>query len=176
MNTQKSLSVFFDTEFAGDTTKRESKRFLISIGLVAHDGREFYAELTDTWTEQQCSSFVLETVLPLLDGGDCRMGVQELATRLKVWIESLSEGQVILRTDAPQFDFPFVEEIFNSHGWPTNLRKTCGSIRFESSRQNHRYESGVADFFKTHGKRQHHALVDARSMQFGWKYAIKRGI
>jgi len=31
-------------------------------------------------------------------------------------------------------------------------------------------------FWKDNAERMHHALVDARSMRFAWKYAIKRGM
>jgi hypothetical protein len=169
------MNVFFDTEFSG-TEKKNGYRYLISIGLVTQDGREFYAELTDTWDESLCSMWVIENVLPLLQDGDCQMKVSELAQRLKGWIEAL-EGEVVLRTDAPAFDWPFIEEIFNFYGWPTNLRKKYGTVNFESDRQNHRYASAVNHYFKfvDNGKRQHHALVDARSIQYAWKYAIKRG-
>jgi hypothetical protein len=44
------MNVFFDTEFSG-IRNRNDPRYLISIGCVAQDGREFYAELTDTWDE-----------------------------------------------------------------------------------------------------------------------------
>ena len=79
---KKTLSVFFDTEFAGGTERREAQRYLISIGFVASEGREFYAELTDTWDEHLCSMWVMDTVLPLLEGGEYRMGVADLAVRL----------------------------------------------------------------------------------------------
>jgi len=170
------MNVFFDTEFAGGIEKKDAQRYLISIGLVAVDGREFYAELTDTWDDHLCSLWVLQNVIPLLDGGDCRMGVEEMAARLKAWIEGLTDGEVVLRTDTPAFDWPFIEELFKFYGWPKNLRKKYGTVYFESDRQSHRYNNGIEDYFKTHGKRQHHALVDARSMQYAWKYAIKRGL
>ena len=177
MEKKKTLSVFFDTEFAGGIERRDAQRYLISIGLVAADGREFYGELTDTWADQQCSDWVVANVLPLLEGGECQMGVETLASRLKAWIEGLSDDdtEVVLRTDAPHLDWPFVEEMFKFYGWPKNLRKKYGTVYFESDRQSHRYNNGVEDYFKTHGKRKHHALVDARSMQYAWKYAIRRG-
>jgi hypothetical protein len=169
------MNVFFDTEFSG-IRNRNDPRYLISIGCVAQDGREFYAELTDTWDEHLCSLWVIENVLPLLEGGDYRLSVEETAVRLKAWIEGLSDSEVVLRTDAPAFDWPFIVEMFNFHGWPKNLRKKYGTVYFESDRQKHRYQSGVNDYFKTYGARQHHALVDARSIQYAWKYAVKRGL
>jgi len=47
-------SVFFDTEFTKFRTVDDEPK-LISIGLVAEDGREFYAELLDTWDISDCS-------------------------------------------------------------------------------------------------------------------------
>jgi hypothetical protein len=34
----------------------------------------------------------MENVLPLLEGGEYRMGVETLSERLKTWIEALTEG------------------------------------------------------------------------------------
>lgn len=167
------MNVFFDTEFTNLETNRP--RGLISIGLVAQDGCDFYAELTDTWDEAMCSLFVLNTVLPLLNGGECRMGVEKLAVRLKEWIEGLTDKQVILRSDAPALDWLFIQEIFDFHGWPKNLRRTCGAISFEDHRQMHRFNVGLYSFWKTNTQ-QHHALVDAKSLLFAWKFAIKRGM
>ena len=170
---KNSLSVFFDTEFSTLGDKINLPR-LISIGCVANDGREFYAELTDTWQKEYCSEFVIETVLPLLQGGEFCMTEATLAERLKSWIEGFVD-EVVFRTDSPSHDWPFVEELFKLYGWPLNLRKKYGTVFFESDRQRHRYNSAIEDYFKTHGQRQHHALVDASSMRYAWKYAVKKG-
>ncbi len=84
------MDVFFDTEF---TTSEMLIGYpaLISIGCVAEDGREFYAELIDTWQPGNCSQFVLETVLPLLQGGDFRMTEAQCAARFREWIEGLTD-------------------------------------------------------------------------------------
>lgn len=71
------IQAFFDSEFT--TLEKDGVRKLISIGCVAQDGREFYAELSDTWHPFNCSDFVVATVLPLLQGGECLMTEAELA-------------------------------------------------------------------------------------------------
>lgn len=166
------MNVMFDTEFTilqGGT--------LISIGCVAQDEREFYAELSDTWHPANCSAFVVETVLPLLNGGECRMSEAELAMRLKDWIESLTDKEVILRSDYPGIDWPWVEQLFTFYGcWPKNLRRKCGTIYFNHDYQINRYQAALADYWKANITRQHHALVDAKSLLFAWKAAIKRGL
>lgn len=165
------MQVFFDTEFTS-LHKNKGHRHLISIGCVAQNGQEFYAELTDTWDEHLCSIFTLETVLPLLEGGDYRMDVDNLAVSLKAWVEGLADNEVTFRSDSPVHDWPFVQEIFSSTGWPTNMRQKCGAISFDDHRQFHRYNLGLQSFWKDHLARQHHALVDARSLLFAWKFAM----
>ncbi len=129
------MDVFFDTEFTTlDSIK--GHQALISIGCVCENGHEFYAELTDTWQVGMCSDFVIETVLPLLDGGDFKMMEAQLALRLQRWIEALTEKEVTLRSDAPGFDWPFVAELFQFYGtWPKNLRRKCSSVYFDNHRQ-----------------------------------------
>ncbi len=168
------MQIFFDTEFT--SLDSQQMRGIVSIGLVAQDGREFYAEFSDTWDESLCSIFVLETVLPLLDGGDHRMSVAEIAIRLKAWIESLTENEVILRSDAPDLDWPFIQDIFEFHGWPKNLRRKCGTIYFDKFDQQERYIEAIEEFWKDNFARHHHALVDAQSLLFAWKRAIRRGL
>lgn len=169
-----TITVFFDTEF---TDMRDmAKAGLISVGLISErEGREFYAELTDTWDKVICSRFVIDTVLPLLEGGDYQMGVETLAARLKAWIEAFGD-EVVLKSDAPNADWPFLVKIFDHHGWPENLRRKCGFVYFEHPRSQFRYQAGLAAYWKDHGARQHHALEDTRSMRFAWKYAIRRGL
>lgn len=168
------MQVFFDTEFTSLDANR--MRGLISVGLVAQDGRKFYAELSDTWDDSMCSLFVLDTVIPLLQDGEHTMCVETLAMRLKDWIESLTDKEVILRSDCPALDWSFLEEIFNVHGWPKNLRQKCGTIYFSHDYQINRYQAALGDYWKANATRQHHALVDAKSLLFAWKAAIKRGM
>ncbi len=83
-----NINVFFDTEFT-TMDEKNGVQTLISIGCVAQDGREFYAELSDTWHPANCSAFVNANVLPLLEGGEFRMDEATLAIRLKAWLENL---------------------------------------------------------------------------------------
>lgn len=173
------MDIFFDTEFSG-TEKMKGHRYLISIGCVSSEGHEFYAELTDTWDESLCSLFTIQNVLPLLQGGDFEMGVEELAVRLKGWIEGLTDARVTLHSDAPEFDFPFLEEIFDFHGWPKNLNRKCLPIgAFESDAERFRYNAATADYWRTNkaaGAVQHHALWDARCIRFAHHYSLRTEI
>lgn len=169
------MNVFFDTEFT--TCKKDVIQTLISIGCVSENGHEFYAELSDTWHPANCSDFVVATVLPLLQGGEYRVTEAELAVRLKEWIEGLTCEEVILRTDAPMVDWPWIQELFTFHGcWPQNLRRKCGTIFFNHVFQLCRYQQGLDDYWKINAARRHHALVDAQSFLFAWRLAIRRGV
>lgn len=77
------MLVFLDTEF----TDLDSPR-LISIGLVAQDGQQFYGELTD-WKLQECSSFVIEAVLPHLEGGSIAISRESLQGALALLVKRL---------------------------------------------------------------------------------------
>ena len=96
----------------------------------------------------------------------------QLAVRLQEWIEGLTDQQVIFRSDCPGVDWPWIEQLFTFYGcWPKNLRRKCETIYFEEDRQQHRYNAGLEDFWKDNAARQHHALVDAKSLLFACKRA-----
>ena len=65
------MRLFLDCEF----TKLSAQAKLISLALVAEDGREFYVEVIDAWREEDCSEFVKEIVLPQLWGGEYAMPI-----------------------------------------------------------------------------------------------------
>lgn len=165
------MKIFFDTEFSS----LDAEAQLVSIGCVALDGEEFYAELTDTYQPSDCSSFVVQTVLPLLQGGECRMSKAELAMRLKAWIEGLTPSQVVFQSDVPGLDWPFVEEIFNSFEcWPRNLSRKCEGTWLADEEQKDRYQAALANYWRNNAYRQHHALVDARSLLYAWQQATQQ--
>ena len=82
--------IFLDTEF---TDFPETECDLIAIGLVAEDGREFYAELTD-YRQEACSGFVNEVVRPLLKQHPNRVEgtTWEVARALNEWLEPYRQG------------------------------------------------------------------------------------
>lgn len=110
------MKLFLDTEF---TTLAPGNK-LISIALVDENEDFFYAELTDTYTIDDCSDFVKAEVLPYLRGGEYRMSFNECALRLGNWIEA-REKECILCMDAPSWDFPFIDSLLRVL-WPSNLK------------------------------------------------------
>jgi len=170
------MDAYIDTEFTSLGDKL-NQPYLISIGCVAQDGREFYAELADTYHQGLCSDWVVHNVLPLLHScGEYQMKEAELSERLKAWVEGLTDKEVIFRSDAPNIDWPFIEQLFNAHGWPQNLRRRCGVISFDNDNFQKRFDAALSEYWREHSARRHHALVDARSLLFAKKRAIRRGL
>lgn len=169
------MDIYFDTEF----TDFVLDPALISIGLVTGDGREFYAELSDTYEEVMCSWFVIENVLPILCGKESEIGIQDLAPKLKTWIESFEEP-VTLWADAPEFDWSWIYEVFERSecGWPDNLVRKCKNTQiFENDNERFRYNNAFEDYWQSKeidGAVQHHALWDARCIRHAHRYALKK--
>ena len=153
------MLIFFDTEFSDLGVDPR----LISIGLVTEGGdRTFYAELSDTYSPDDCGDFARLAVLSKLEGGSARMTIAELGARLMSWLESFGEP-VTLATDSLAWDWPWIHEIFGEAGaWPNDL-----SPRPEILRQSEDFNFAVERAFAS-GLRRHHALDDARANRFGW--------
>ncbi len=162
------MNVFFDTEFTTLDELNEQPE-PISIGLVAEDGREFYVELNDTWTREMCSYFVLDTVLPLLEGGECRMFEAQAAVRMREWVESLGdEGEeVVFFTDSSYHDWRWVVRLFENYNqWPRNMLRECGNLWYAFELASEEFEAAIKRYWAEHrSERQHHALDDARALR-----------
>lgn len=165
------IRVFIDTEFThlSDVLNPEPP-VLISIGAVTQDGGGyFYAENEQTQLEL-CSDFTKEIVLPLLEGGESRMQYSQISILFREWVESLG-GQVEFWTDSPYHDWPYVQHMFDTYGWPANLHRTPMPLNFESSEMQQCFESSVAETFRMSSPllRMHHALDDAIANQVGFQ-------
>jgi hypothetical protein len=111
------MKLYLDTEF----TDLVPHNKLISIALVAEDGEYFYAELTDTYSVDDCSNFVIGHVRPFLRGGDFEMTFQKCALEIGHWIEERGK-KCIIASDNPGWDFPHLERLLGDL-WPENLEK-----------------------------------------------------
>jgi hypothetical protein len=158
------MLIFFDTEFSDLGIDPR----LVSIGLISEDGREFYAELSDTYVPKDCSPFTQEGVLPLLQGGDALMTMDKLTLRLGSWLESF-EQPIKLSTDSLSWDWPWIQELFYLPGtWPANLDGKPALLHeliespFSEQLVEHVFENHVPKL------RRHHALDDAKANRLAW--------
>lgn len=137
--------LFLDCEF----TRLSSAAKLISLALVAEDGREFYVELQDTWQVDDCSDFVKKIVLPQLWGGEYAMPIIEARAALLRFLATYDE-QLEIVTDAPAYDWElFCELAYHDGKWPKNVRN---------------FPTDATTLTATNDGEElpHHALLDAR--------------
>ena len=139
------MKLFLDCEF----TQLSTQAKLISLALVAEDGREFYVELLDTWQPKDCSDFVIEIVLPQLWGGAYAMPIIDARAALLRFLGSFHQTLEVV-TDAPEYDWMLFSELAHSEGkWPHDVLNTpTNAVTLEACN----------DGFPL----PHHALLDAR--------------
>lgn len=152
------MKLFLDTEFSS-LLKAESQ--LISIALVAEDGREFYAERPPDSYRTSCTRFVIEIVWPALWGARYEMSAAQLATALREWLQGFDFVEIV--TDAPSWDFHFLRDALDEPqlGWPP--RVATRALYFTAS------DADIMAYFAQPGRVQHHALYDARALRLAYE-------
>jgi hypothetical protein len=132
----KTNRLFIDCEF----TSPELDANIISIGLVSEDGaRNFYREIEDTWTVDECSW-----------------------SELKQWIESFVQPVQIWGDGGVQKDFSALLYILGK-SWPSNLERSSYRILHENMPSEMAYDYSIyfEDAFDRPDAKRHHALWDA---------------
>ncbi|MGV4349785.1 hypothetical protein [Pandoraea pneumonica] len=140
--------IYIDTEFT-DIAAPE----LISLGMVAEDGREFYGELTDVHLER-CSAFVRSQVLPQLRTQPARiLSVVDLGEAARQWMRGF-DGQ--RRRPVICYDHPIDAHLLWQliGGRPVGWKEKLIAQRIDHVLRER--------YFEEHGGR-HHALHDARA-------------
>jgi hypothetical protein len=151
--------VFLDTEFTDFVDAS-----LISLGMVADSGEEYYVELP--YAQQACSAFVRHTVLPLLGREPNAAMPRELArTTLTTWLGQVRSNseQVLIGIDY-QTDWDLFVDLLD-YRVPT----WCG-VRMIRRNIN---ELLRVDFHQKNGLPEHHALYDARAHRYAFR---ERGV
>jgi len=144
--------IFMDTEFTSFHGLE-----LISIGLAASTGEEFYAEVP--YYPERCSNFVKETVIPLLSEGKT-VAYEDLQNELLNWFRAIRlETTVKLFYDS-EFDKKLFNDIFN--GGPPKFvnHKQIGRRNISELLRNHYYAFSCLP--------EHHALNDARALRYAF--------
>lgn len=142
--------VFLDTEF---TSLQRPE--LISIGLSASDGTEFYCERTD-YPTRRCSAFVRSEVVPKL-GWDwhAQARLDELAARTQHWFADKAR----LRVPVLAFDYEDDGRLVNGLLTP-ELRAAVVDLQVRVDMS----EQLLQEYFARPDVVRHHALHDARAL------------
>jgi hypothetical protein len=150
------MNIFLDTEFTDMVRDKE----LISIGLVADSGEEFYAELPVD--QSRCSDFVLANVLPHLGqypGASCP--VSELSTRLRTWLNIVRRKRedIVICSDS-ETDWNFFCQAFDAK-LPPDIKS-----RMVSDNLHHLLQF---EFYEKNQLPEHHALYDAQANRYAFR-------
>ena len=150
------MKIFLDCEFT--QLNRYSK--LISLALVSESGDEFYVELTDTYSDEECSDFVIQIVLPQLDPLRYGQSLVEARSSLRRFLSCFDEELEVF-SDAPHWDWEFFRYLVCADHQPlpaqvvrqpTNLTSFFNQVNAEALVQVELSDP------------PHHALLDARML------------
>ena len=131
----KKMRIYFDTEFTGlhkDTT-------LISIGMVAENGKMFYAELDD-YDRSQCDDWINEYVISELlhdkpeiwESGIADVIVYgnkfEVGCKLRDWLQQFDAVQFV--SDVCHYDMVLLIDLLGKTAFdlPNNVSAVCYDI------------------------------------------------
>ena len=156
------MLIFLDTEFT-DFARPD----LISLALVSEDGREFYAERND-YHRDACSTFVRETVLPLLGRvPDATCNRAELTERLHEWFDQLPEPATIIydfEGDRQLLVWAILGRAYRNP--PANFGEP---LHLDGHTITHPMFEQALNRVYTEDWPAHHALADARALMAGYR-------
>jgi len=156
--TAMTTRVYLDTEFT-----KFARPQLISLALVAESGQEFYGESTD-FVKVQCSAFVVENVLPLLQGGDVAGTSDMLGVKLGNWLATLpSPAEIISDFDG---DIELLLKLLQISAKEMDRYNIAALTVLDGEfLKSESFKNALKDYFGNVDPRRHHSLVDARALK-----------
>lgn len=145
--------VFIDTEFTCFSDPQ-----LISIGLAASTGEEFYAEVP--YSFGSCSEFVREVVVPLL-GKEVAYPYDELHSLLRNWFTVVKAAESITICYDSECDRTLFLQVFDNR--PPHF------IRFRDVGERNINELLRYEFHVKNNLPEHHALYDALALRYAFR-------
>ncbi|MFJ9452371.1 hypothetical protein [Herbaspirillum sp. NPDC101397] len=150
-----SLKVFVDTEFTNFVDTH-----LISIGMAAASGEEFYAEVP--YPLDNCSEFIREVVIPLLGSmPNAFCPIDDLYMKITSWLKIIRIHDEVVDIC---FDYQTDWDLFSvalDGRVPTWCRPCMVSRNINELL---RYE-----FHKKNNLPEHHALYDAQANRYAYR-------
>jgi len=158
------VKIFLDTEFI----ERPSTIELISIGVVAEDGRELYLENAEA-DLTYADDWIKTNVLAHLQGGTCRVSKLEMRQEILKFIGSDADG----RWTKPEFWAYYADYDWVVFCWifgrmidlPPHFPMYCHDFKQTMDT----FGIKKSDLPKQSGT-EHHALADARWLAEAFKY------
>lgn len=158
------MRIYFDTEFTSLDGNFDWD--LISAGFVTATGIEWYVEILD-FNQDECSEFVLETVLPLLGQGDVvpeKMAGDHFGWRLAQWLQQFNEPIELVADAACDWSLVNGYAYLDFRALPFKVR---GELWLPSERKSIKADLLEIEtrFWQENPGMQHHALFDARRLK-----------
>ena len=142
------MNLYFDTEFTG----LHKNTTLISIGIVADNGKSFYAECTD-YDESQCDDWIKENVIanlkfkdgqftrlsrhdderPNMNAIEMRAPKEIVREQLRTWLKQFDSVQFV--SDVCHYDMVLLIDLFGTaFDLPSNVSASCHDINQDIAR------------------------------------------
>lgn len=153
------MRVYLDTEFTQFTQPH-----LISLGLAAEDGREFYAVMKD-YPRQQCSEFVREVVLPIIEHWPClTQDRREMRESVNQWLNSFAESTEIVCDFA--IDAELLIDLIGGDAEHELQMLNISRVTVMAVGEYERVADAIDTYFTAPRQwPRHHALEDARALR-----------
>jgi hypothetical protein len=157
------MRLFPDIEFSSHNLLQAE---LISLGLVAEDGRGCYLEREEL--PLACSHWVHANVYPLLDRGEAAVSEVEFTCRLRAFMRSPPEPLIVVNHPGDKF---LLQVALTGFRLPRSALAGCGPIpamrwQVEDSAE---LVARIERWFEPRpAARRHHALTDARALRNAW--------
>lgn len=156
------MKFWFDTEFIEDGKTID----LISIGLVAEDGRTLYLESSECNLDR-ASPWVRENVIPHLVGGSARADRVQMQTAIRNFVDD-GDGKPEFWAYYADYDWVALCQLFGTmmdlpNGWPMycrDLKQLCDDLGNPT--------------LPKQDSTEHHALADARWTRQAWEFLKQR--
>ncbi|AON52329.1 MULTISPECIES: 3'-5' exoribonuclease [Herbaspirillum] len=151
------INIFIDTEFTDFVDPQ-----LISLGMVAETGEEFYVELP--YDLQRCSGFVKETVLPMLGyAPEAQVAKDDLYAKIIQWLRIVRQDNAEVRVC---FDYQTDWDLFVG-ALDSKVPAWCVG-RLVANCIN---EALRCEYHEKNRLPEHHALNDARANRYAFREA-----
>lgn len=137
---------------------------LISIGMIADTGEEFYAEVP--YSDEKCTSFVRVAVLPQLGGhADFYCSIFDLGFKIQTWLKYVrkNDEEVCICFDYTT-DWELFLDAIKDQIEPWLKGKLINSDLDEIL---------LYEFYKDTGLNMHHALNDAKANKFAYRPSLE---
>lgn len=173
------MKIFFDTEF----TQLKKDTDLISIGLIAENGKTFYAECIDynkdkinDWLKENVINNLSKNLVDLKTFAECTMcdSKSSISKYLLVWLSQFNFDKIEFVSDVCHYDFVLLIDLITDGGtafdMPNNIAPICHDINYDIAKFFDIYEEdafnksreGILDYLKVCiDGRKHNAMYDA---------------